>query len=446
MPSILTVGYKVTETESSKKYTTKNTLRRDYLSISLKRQIVNMDWILKEECLIQSNREDLEEQLERQNEAHLKLLAEVQQEKGKLDEYRELLHQLQRRDRFFHPARDGERKRKRFQGTGQEENNDEEESKLELELENRFLRLEIEALESQIAQVEEDREHLLIKQNNTSISQQAEENTNEAQQDAHGENILEDITSLEQEILALEHDIQEQKVNQVTLQQDVDIEKQVVGEMNKRFLDILNPELQPSDDNDDHQIDVDQLILDSMELRRKYSGEQEAAAQSRSQIQNAKEAVRARRMKSLSSALKTEIPTKVYCYSDASRALNQVRLRLEAGEDCSSYLQKMVLGLLESLHMKDQLIVNQSMENRTLGTYLTKLSEQSPALSEDEERRLSMLMEDKKVKVSKVEDGGLQVSIEFEQPKTEPESGAVTRGIGATGTRRKSSCSSNRMI
>lgn len=363
-----------------------------------------MEWMRREESLVQSTKEDLEEQLERQNVAHLKLLGEVEREKEKLDEYRELLNQLQRKDRFFQPAKERRRSSQLF-----EEDDDGARQRLLLELENRYLKLEIEALESQIAQVDEDREHLKVKQN--SISQQAEEDTREAIKDSFEETILASIKKAEKEIEGLERDVKEEKLNRSLMQQSVDIEKGVAKEMNRSVMEILEPELSAAK----KQVDVDQLLVESCELRKKYKKQQEDAALFRSEIQTAKEAVRARRTKSLSyGASKKKVPTKIYCYSDASRALSQVRLRTEAGDDCSNYLQKMVLGLLESLDVKDQLIQNQSKGNRTLGIYLTKLCEKSPPLTQEEEQRLS-----KKIEVSKAEDGGLQVSIEFEQPKVE---------------------------
>ncbi|TRY75478.1 hypothetical protein TCAL_04588 [Tigriopus californicus] len=315
---------------------------------------------------LDSTREDFEEQLKQIERVQDDLLRELDTERAKLSEYQELLVQHQKKGKFLDELRDFRYNRY---------DDDHLNSKGE-----KFLQLEMEALKWQLNELERDLQALWASAHNHSSCKvsQNKGNSRECSKD-------EALKGLEQGVSALKLDVIQAKLTKDKTEHSIQHEKDRVNELNKHILALLNPRKPPN------HIDVDQICIDSMDLRRKIEQVTRQRNHSEVLLELNRDQVRNRRDSGL------------LRYSQVAKILQDPNLDEEDRRDC---LRNLTLALLEVLQVKDCALDQQLRWNKSLGTRLQLLNQKRPGLIKDEETPILDLPTQH------------DVQVDFQQPQT----------------------------
>eukprot|EP00095_Tigriopus_kingsejongensis_P007561 maker-scaffold104_size368486-snap-gene-2.41 protein:Tk07561 transcript:maker-scaffold104_size368486-snap-gene-2.41-mRNA-1 annotation:"PREDICTED: uncharacterized protein LOC100177484" len=273
---------------------------------------------------IHSRREDFEEQLKQIERAQDEILAEINRERERIGEYRELLLQHQQKGRFLQPRRDIQRIPEDEDQVG------------------RWLQLEIEALQSQLEELERDSLALVARKGSAPVRQLGE--ASPAICECTRGLCLQEATRkalqmLESSVHALQSDMKSARIERERMRTKVEQEKRLSQEINQKIMHALA--------NGDKSVDLDQLLLDSHEKWLALTPAPNVTEDDNGKIDY------------------PQRKSGLFRYSEAGKALRD--LRREANEyERQVYLQKLTLGLLEALEIKDKSIEIQTKRNRTL--------------------------------------------------------------------------------
>lgn len=138
-------------------------------------------------------------------------------------------------------------------------------------------------------------------------------------------------------------------------------------------------------------VDVDQVCLDSMDLRRKIEQESQKRDHCEVLLELNREQARTRQNSGL------------VRYAQVAKVLQNPSLENTERQDCLRYL---TLALLEMLEVKDRALSQQHQWNKSLGTRLRLLNQKRPGLIKDQETPILDLPSNQ------------DVQVDFQQPQT----------------------------
>ncbi len=264
-----------------------------------------------------SAKEDLVEQLERQAEVNGKLAEALAAEKERQDSYKQLLIEFQKKRRFLQLCK----------GQDQEELRG-------------LLKLEVEALQSQVNDLDADLEMTMKSE---SASRQGREDEQEVEQD-----MVDDVLdSPENAIAHLLEDVQQARVMRDQAIEGKEEEKARLKEANEQLCQDLGA------GHDAKLVDLVAVMAESRGLQKRLDtleGEREAA-----RVRREMEKRQRRRSRMV-----------------------QERASIQSESDELAFLQALTLNLLESLDFKSTELEIEATRGKTLGKRLTEVGDRLP--------------------------------------------------------------------
>jgi hypothetical protein len=317
-----------------------------------------------------SIQEDLIEQIEKDIQVEVNLKETITMERQNIEEYQQLLLELQKMGRFLKVSTD----------------RSEEDSGI-LQFENRLLELELSALKIQLSDLDTDK---------VAISERVKRQESIQLQGLHEDKALkdqtrlvkpEDLRVLETSTRTLEEKVRQANAEKEALQVSLATEKVRAHQTNEDFM----RKLASGKDTLISSIDLDQTLSDSIKMRKTLISQRSIQRCDEKNVRGQKQ--------------------RCFTRSDVVRSLDSIR-QSKRKDESMKYLQKIALLLLETLVEKNCLLENLVAKSRTSGMYVKRLYDKIP-----EEIKEELKMEDfvNLQKQNLKQKSREQLSVEFQQ-------------------------------